>query len=134
MRAGGAVWTAALRAAVDAVINRVAWDDVRTLRPLLESRDLELAELRARVAGVEQALAEARNMISHSNGQAAENRAAHDAAARECARIGAELEATQAQLRSAHQQLALTLASRSWRMTAPLRALRRLAPPTRTSR
>ena len=32
MRAGGTVWVEELRAAIDLVLDRVAWDDIRTVR------------------------------------------------------------------------------------------------------
>jgi hypothetical protein len=191
MRAGGAAWLAELRAAVDLVLSRLAWDYLRTARPLLRSRDLELGQLRAGVADVEQSLADARQtspQLSHqaakldadcrslqealaaAEARSSEATAARDAAMLESARIERELRDTHAQLQAAHVQvqvvqaklqaayaqvqvvheqfqaahkqlqahrerLSLTLASKSWRVTAPLRALRRLLTPrTRTSR
>ena len=41
MRTGGAVWLDAVRSAVDLVLDRVAWDDIRTVRPQLDARALE---------------------------------------------------------------------------------------------
>jgi chromosome segregation ATPase len=126
------------------------------VRPLLKSRDLELAALRADLTGVEQSLVDARQTIDRLSREAAaldarcqaleqalaaaqvsaaEDRAAHDAARLAAARTQADLDAVRAQLHAAHDRLTLTLTSTSWRVTAPMRALkRRLAPDSRTSR
>lgn len=53
MRSGGATWLHDVRAAVDAVIDRLAWDDIRVVRPRLRSRDLENQQLKAQVADFE---------------------------------------------------------------------------------
>ncbi len=212
MQAGGSAWVADVRAAVGVVLSRVAWDDLRTVRPLLRSRELELERLRTQVGGLEQSLTDASQTIDHLSDQAAardaecqalqqsvtdsrqtinnlsaragtldaecqtlqqalndalqtvthlsahartlddehqvllqslaaaeanaaEYQAAHEATRLESARIQTELEAARAQLRAAHERLTLTLASTSWRITAPMRALKQqLTPRPRTSR
>ena len=53
MRAGGTVWVDELRAAIDLVLNRVAWDDVRSTRPELRACTVEHAQLRGRLDEVD---------------------------------------------------------------------------------
>jgi Glycosyl transferase family 2 len=188
MRAGGAVWVDLLRAAIDLVIDRVAWDDIRAVRPQLRARDLEQEQLRAHLRAVEQALsdawqtvegwraqvaaldaercheqqamaaaeASAAQTVERLNAQiaalewercrqeqtlaAAEATAAQATAARDATRLErdraqTELRATHDQLLAYQEQLSLTLASTSWRITAPLRTLKQaVTPRTRTSR
>jgi glycosyltransferase involved in cell wall biosynthesis len=209
MRADRAVWVDELRAAIDLVLDRVAWDDIRAVRPQLRARDLEHAQLRAHLNDVERALTDARQMvedieraladsrqtvedveraladsrqtvgdveraladsrqtIERLNAQvaaldaerlaqhqaldaaeasaadaivaaaasAAEATAAHQASTLERARAQTELRATHAQLLAYQERLSLTLASTSWRITAPMRTLKQVVTPnTRTSR
>jgi hypothetical protein len=150
MHAGAADWVDELRAAIDVVLDRVAWDDVRTVRPQLRARDLEYEQLRAHLTDVEQSLADAREIVERLNAQVAaldverceqdqalataeastaDARAAHEATRLERARTQTELQATHAQLRAYQERLSLTLASTSWRITAPMRALKHVVTP-----
>lgn len=76
LSAGGDSWRAALRADVTRVVERLAWDNVRVLRPLLGERKKEIAELRQRlaekeaeVAALKQRLAEAGKGVAIGNGR-----------------------------------------------------------------
>jgi hypothetical protein len=90
-------WTAASRAAVRAVCDRIAWDTIRTRLQADRARDRRIAQLEA------EALAAG----------------AHAADAERCLRaIVNERDTTQRALDELRT-------SRSWRITAPLRALRR---------
>ena len=64
MRLGGATWLHDVRAAVDAVIDRLAWDDIRVVRPRLHSRTLENQQLRAQAADLETELAALRDNLA----------------------------------------------------------------------
>jgi glycosyltransferase involved in cell wall biosynthesis len=94
MRSGGLDWAHAVRDAVELVIDRLAWDDIRVVRPALLARERQIGMLTARVAELEAVLSTAREQGDR--------------------------------LREALQrELSVMLASRSWRLTAPIRALRR---------
>ena len=167
MRAGGTVWVDELRAAIDLVLDRVAWDDVRRTRPQLRACAAEQAQLRGRLNNVEQALADARlaverlearnaaldaqvaalkvqvaaldaqiaaldvarreqeTALAAAEASTAEARAAaegDDGSTR--LRAQTELHETRTQLHAYQERLARTLASTSWRITAPMRALK----------
>ena len=173
MRAGGAAWSDELRAAIELVLDRVAWDDIRSVRPERRAHGLEREQLREHLRAAEQALADSRPTVewprragrrARRGGQpldaqvaalnvqvtgltaeaaaldlacrdqqravaAAEAstlaaRAATEAARREGVRVQAELHDARAQLRAYQARLARTLASTSWRITAPMRALK----------
>ncbi len=188
-----------MRAAIDLVLDRVAWDDVRIVRPQLRARDLEQEQLRAQVAGLDaercqqqqamaaagasaaqtverltarvaalesecrhqqQALAAAeasaaqaverlnaqvaalesercrqQQVLAAAEASAAEASAALEATRVERDRVQTELGATHDQLLAYQQRLSLTLASTSWRITAPMRALKQvMTAGKRTSR
>ena len=173
MRAGGTVWVDKLRAAIDLVLDRVAWDDVRGTRPQLRACAAEQAQLRGRLNDVEQTLADARLAVEGLEAQnaaldarrralgaqiaaldvqvaaldaarceqektlaAAEANTADARAAAEATRLHGlrvqtelhdaqtELHNTRAQLHAYQERLSRTLASTSWRITAPMRALK----------
>ncbi len=86
MRSGGLEWVNAVRDSVRVAIDRVAWDDIRSIRPALFAREREIAALTARVT---------------------------------------ELEAGLSTASAQQRELAVMLDSRSWRLTAPMRAIRR---------
>jgi hypothetical protein len=159
MRAGGTVWVDELRAAIDLVLDRVAWDDVRSTRPQLRAGAAEQAQLRGRLYDVEQALTDARLAVERLEAQnaalgaqnaaldvarseqekalaaakanTADARAAAEATRLHGLRLQTELHDaqtalhdTRAQLHAYQERLARTLASTSWRITAPMRALK----------
>jgi hypothetical protein len=156
MRAGGTAWVDALRAAIDVVLDRVAWDDIRFTRPELRTRAFDQAQLRAQIEDAARTLADARSTIERLTAQVAalelDRRAQaralataeaglahagaeHEATKLDSARTRAELQAAHAQLRAYQERLARTLASTSWRITAPIRALKEVVAPTKpTSR
>jgi hypothetical protein len=159
MRAGGTVWVDELRAAIDLVLDRVAWDDVRSTRPELRACAVEQAQLRGRLYEVDLALADARQTVERLDAQVAalnahvaaleaqvttldaargehdkalaaagaataDARAAADATRLAGLRAQNELHVTRAQLHAYQERLARTLTSTSWRITAPMRALK----------
>jgi hypothetical protein len=156
MRAGGTAWLDELRAAVEVALDRVAWDDICSVRPQLLARNAEHEHLRAHINDVERAVGDARLTIEHltarlaaldaerreqllvlaaAEASAARATAANETTTLECARARAESRATETQLRAYQERLSLTLASTSWRITAPMRALKdAVTPRTRTSR
>ena len=84
MSSGGMAWVRQVRDAVRTALDRLAWDDLRAIRPRLQSLETELRSERARVQALED----------------------------ESARLGSALTAMHA--------------STSWRITAPIRLLRRI--------
>jgi glycosyltransferase involved in cell wall biosynthesis len=84
MREGGASWLRDVRAAVDLVIERLAWDDVREVRPRL-------------------------NEVCAARTEAA-----------------LDLQKARGELAAVSARLAAVLNSTCWRITAPLRAVRRV--------
>lgn len=112
MRAGGVAWCAELRAAVGLVVDRLAWDDVREVRPLLRVLEGEFAALRAECERLVAIVAERERL------------AASMEAERE--RLAAAAEAARAASLAADHTMRTMLNSRSWRVTAPIRAARRL--------
>jgi hypothetical protein len=61
MASGGAEWVSALRAAVRTVLDRLAWDDLRAVRPRLEAVESELRAERTRADALERELEDARS-------------------------------------------------------------------------
>jgi hypothetical protein len=84
MQAGGVKWVDEVRAAVETVIDRLAWDDIRVVRPRAAALQTELGEVRRQLDAAERE----REALRHS--------------------------------------LSQTLASTSWRITAPMRVLKQL--------
>jgi hypothetical protein len=104
LRRGGPAWTESLRAGVATVIDRLAWDSVRVTMPRCEDLERRLDDTERTVD---------------------ELRCAQAAIASQLAAATQELEALGRRHRATHDELAATLASVSWRLTAPLRAVKR---------
>ena len=109
MLGGGVAWCAGLRAAIALVVDRLAWDHVRRVRPMLRAREEEVAALRA---DRERLVADRDRLI-----------AAHEA---ERGRLMWAIQAARDSLAADDRILQTMLRSRSWRLTAPMRAARRL--------
>jgi hypothetical protein len=144
MQQGQQRWLDDVRRDVEVVLDRVAWDGIRRMRPTLRAHDSvvrelharehELAGLRARVATLESECDHERRHRLIAEGEAArlpdvdESRRAEVVAA--CAKLRSvedELSQTRAELRAYQERLGLTLASTSWRITAPIRSIKQLA-------
>jgi hypothetical protein len=120
MTRGGSTWVAEVREAVRTVLDRLAWDDLRAVRPRLESAESELGAVRAKAEAVQAALTASeaqhttvRNSLSASQGQVAALRT--------------ELAESQVQVSALGRRIEAMQASTSWRITAPVRLLRRMA-------
>ena len=92
---GGAPWLAGLRLAASDALDRIAWTAMTTLMPQRAEREEELRELTQELA------------LSRRIARRLENRASKQ----------------QAKPQSLRQELKSVYASRSWRLTRPLRAL-----------
>ncbi len=112
MRLGGMTWAQDVRSAVETVLDRVAWDDIRAVRPTLHQRDIENRQLAAELTALATELSGIREKL-----------AACQRVGESCAQGLALAERERDALRNS---LAHVLASTSWRITAPMRTLKRL--------
>jgi hypothetical protein len=126
MRSGGTVWLQDLRAAVDAVIDRLAWDDIRVVRPRLHGRDLETRQLNAQVADLESRVTDLQSQVADLEAQLADVRDGLAASRNMAESNASQLEVADRELHACRHRLSVTLASTSWRITAPMRTLKQL--------
>ena len=111
LSAGGANWPTALRAAVDAVIDRIAWMTVHAVseseQPMIDAltrQGVEAAALRADLLASETEAAALRNALLASS---------------------SDVERLRIEVERLRFEAAALRSSTSWRVTAPLRALAR---------
>ncbi len=137
---GGAAFVAELRAAIDTVMHRQAWDGIlRTLPRVgeleiaLAHRDAAMEVMSARVVSLDAQVREAAAMHADLAGQLADARERVSRTERELAetraslrRAAQDLEDSRASASALKRHLDTILASRSWRMTEPARRLRGL--------
>src|SRR6185312_4767441 len=148
MQAGGGAWIAAMRAAVDTVIERVAWNAVCEIQPNLQdalaartrlqaevdAAQAEIVSLRYRHVHMEAVAGAARADVAAVRAEAANARAEADMARAEAhalrdrqPAIDAALTAcavAEAATEHARAEIQTLRASTSWRITAPLRRIR----------
>jgi hypothetical protein len=155
MRAGGPAWVDAVRVAAARAVDRLAWEDLREIRPRLRALEREREQWVAHQGATGEALAAAaaqaaaleseRDALRDRVAQIESERAARDglqerfdrlAADREAihavsvalhdraAHLASALDAARSDLTASRQHLAAVLASRSWRLLAPWRALK----------
>jgi glycosyltransferase involved in cell wall biosynthesis len=105
MRAGGDAWVRDVRAAVAAVLDRVAWDDIRDIRPRLGELQKERSAILAELTVLQDHL-----------------RASEALSATRADQLGAALQERNA----IETALTRVLASASWRLTAPMRSLKQM--------
>jgi chromosome segregation ATPase len=148
MRGGGAAWLDELRTSVRCVLDRVAWEDIRHLRPRVRSleRDLAVCEaalrdarecegaMLARATALETALRDrdAREIADSARIAALEAEVRARASTEKelrtrTASLETELTSAAARLDACQHRLAEIVASTSWRITAPIRWLKTLA-------
>jgi len=129
---GGPLWIESIRGAASMVMTRVAWDDIRETRHELNAARGHVAHLEqqvviltARAAQLakecERLRADAARAGSERDDGAAETRAAREARDRMQSAL-TDLAASELAVR---HELAATLRSVSWRVTRPLRAIKR---------
>ena len=124
MQAGGPAWVAALRAASETALDRIAWNAVRQVAPRLEAAESEKARAEEACATF-QAAAEAATREADAVGQRLiVARREADRATAEAGAARQETEEARRDAAAARAESALLRASTSWRVTAPLRALK----------
>jgi hypothetical protein len=126
----GMAWVEQLRAGVRVVLDRLAWDDLRVVRPQSRRLERELTAARERVTSLDEEIRAVRARLLQVEADAA----------RERATLGAEVERARGAMQSARAEAAASeqraaaldrtanelLASTCWRVTAPIRGLKRV--------
>jgi glycosyltransferase involved in cell wall biosynthesis len=126
----GMAWVEQLRAGVRVVLDRLAWDDLRVVRPQSRRLERELTAARERVTSLDEEIRAVRARLVQAEADAA----------RERATLGAEVERARGAMQSARAEAAASeqraaaldrtanelLASTCWRVTAPIRGLKRV--------